>query len=271
MIRSAITVSLVAEARGGPFVYWDDLPAACARAAELGFDAVEIFAPGPDAVAVSEVQRCTAEHGLSVAAVGTGAGMVKHGLSLTDPAPQRRQAARDFIRSMIDWGAHFTAPAIVGSMQGRWGADVPRDEALKLLAEAFEELGAHAQSQGVQLFYEPLNRYETNLLKTMDEGVEFLRRLDTTNVRLLADLFHMNIEEADVAHGLRTAGALLGHVHFVDSNRRAAGLGHTDFAPIVSALRDMNYSGYLSAEAHPLPDSETAAITTIKTYRRFFS
>ncbi len=271
MIRSAITVSLVAEARGGPFVFWDNLPAACARAAELGFDAVEIFAPGPDAVAVIDVQRCTSQNNLSIAAVGTGAGMVKHGLSLTDPNPQRRQAARDFIRSMIDWGAHFSAPAIIGSMQGRWGNEVSREEALKLLTDALEELAEHAQTQGVQLFYEPLNRYETNLLKTMDEGVEFLQGLDTTNLRLLADLFHMNIEEADVAQGLRTAGKHLGHVHFVDSNRRAAGLGHTNFAPIVTALRDINYSGYLSAEAHPLPDSETAALKTIEAYRRLFS
>ena len=118
--------------------------------------------------------------------------------------------------------------------------------------------------------YEPLNRYETNLLKTMAEGSEFLRSLKTKNVRLLADLFHMNIEEANVAQGLRDAGQYLGHVHFVDSNRRAPGLGHTDFAPIATALQELNFAGYISAEALPLPDSETAAKKTIESYRKFF-
>ncbi len=270
MIRSAVTASLVAEARGGPFVFWDGLPAAFARAAELGFDAVEIFAPGPTAVDTTELRQLIDQHQLQVAAVGTGAGMVKHGLSLTDPDAERRTAAKDFVRQMIDFGAQFAAPAIIGSMQGRWGGDISRDQALELLAEALNELGPHAQQQGVTLIYEPLNRYETNLIKTMVDGASYLESLKTTNVRLLADLFHMNIEEANVADALLAGAKHIGHVHFVDSNRQAAGLGHTDFAPITQALREIGFSGYVSAEAFPLPDSDTAAVKTIEAYRKYF-
>ena len=270
MIRSAITVSLVAEARGGPFVFWDDLSAAFQQAADLGFDAIEIFAPGPHAIKPHILNGLIEQHDLPVAAVGTGAGMVKHGLSLTDADAGRRQAASGFIRDMIDWGAVYKAPAIIGSMQGKWGGDISRQRALELLAESLEELAEHAAACEVPLIYEPLNRYETNLLKTMAEGHEFLRSLQTTNVRLLADLFHMNIEEADICQGLRDAGELLGHVHFVDSNRRAAGLGHTDFAAIATVLREVEYAGYLSAEAHPLPDSQTAAKKTIEAFGKFF-
>ncbi len=271
MIRSAITVSLVNEARGGPFVFWDDLSAAFKRTAELGFDAIEIFAPGPDAVEEKLLRGLVEQYSLPVAAVGTGAGMVKHGLSLTDADESRRQEARNFIRSMIDWGAKYAAPAIIGSMQGRWGGEVSREQAFELLAQALEELGQHAAGCGVPLLYEPLNRYETNLLATMSEGSGFLQSLKTKNIRLLADLFHMNIEEADVAQGLRDAGGYLGHVHFVDSNRRAAGLGHTDFFSIAAALRELNFEGYISAEAFPLPDSETAAKKTIESYHKYFN
>ncbi len=270
MIRSAITVSLVNEARGGPFVFWDDLSVAFKRTAELGFDAIEIFAPGPDAVGEKLLRGLIEHHSLPVAAVGTGAGMVKHGLSLSDADAGRRQRARDFIRSVIDWGAKYGAPAIIGSMQGKWGGDVSREQALELLAQALDELGEHAAACGVPLVYEPLNRYETNLLKTMSEGSEFLQSLKTKNIRLLADLFHMNIEEVNVAQGLRDAGQYLGHVHFVDSNRRAAGLGHTNFVPIAAALRELNFDGYVSAEAFPIPDSETAAMKTIESFKKYF-
>lgn len=270
MIRSAITVSLVAEARGGPFVFWDDLSAAFQHAADLGFDAIEIFAPGPDAVTAQLLNGLIEQHALPVAAVGTGAGMVKHGLNLTDANADRRHAARGFIRDMIDWGSLYKAPAIIGSMQGRWGGDISRQAALELLAESLEELGEHAAAREVSLLYEPLNRYETNLFTTMREAREFLQSLKTTNVRLLADLFHMNIEEADLCQGLRDAGPLLGHVHFVDSNRRAAGLGHTAFEPIADVLRELDYAGYLSAEALPLPDSQTAAKQTIEVFRKFW-
>ena len=72
MIRSAVTVSLVPEARGGPFVFWDDLAGACRKARALGFDAVEVFPPGPDAIPVDDFRSLLEDHGLSLAAVGTG-------------------------------------------------------------------------------------------------------------------------------------------------------------------------------------------------------
>jgi sugar phosphate isomerase/epimerase len=80
----------------------------------------------------------------------------------------------------------------------------------------------------------------------------------------------MNIEETDVAATLRQVGGLLGHVHFVDSNRRAPGMGHTDFGPIVAALREIGYDGYASAECFPLPDADAAARQTIDTYKKLF-
>jgi sugar phosphate isomerase/epimerase len=95
-----------------------------------------------------------------------------------------------------------------------------------------------------------------------------LRSLRTKNVRVLSDLFHMNIEEPDISAALREAGPLVGHVHFADSNRRAIGMGHTDAASIVAALRDIGYTGYLSAEILPLPDSATAARQTIESFQR---
>lgn len=270
MIKSAITVSLVEEARGGPFVFWDGIPAACARSAELGFDAIEIFAPSHDTVDRDELTALLKEYNLKVAAVGTGAGMVKHGLSLADPSPAKRDAAKEFIRQMIDFGGPFGAPAIIGSMQGKWGGDLDLDGALALLREALDELGPYAARHDVPLIYEPLNRYETNLIKTVADGVSFLKTLSTDNVKLLADLFHMNIEEADLASAIRAGQGYIGHVHFVDSNRQAAGRGHMDFAPIAEALIETNYDGYASAEAFPIPDSETTAVKTIETFNRYF-
>src|SRR5580658_8005033 len=102
MIRSAVTISLVAEARGGPFIFWDDLPAACRKAKALGFDAVEIFPPSADALNPNHLRTLLADHGLVLAAVGTGAGWVKGRLHLTLPDASTRARARAFIRSIID-------------------------------------------------------------------------------------------------------------------------------------------------------------------------
>jgi sugar phosphate isomerase/epimerase len=270
MIRSCVTVSLVPEARGGPFVFWDDLPDACRAAAELGFDAIEIFPPGPDAIDAVALRSLLAEHRLELAAMGTGAGWVRHKLHLTHSDPNNRSRALDFARSIIDAAAPFGAPAIIGSMQGRWDADVTRDKALDYLAAALDELGERARQQGTMLFYELLNRYETNLINTIDGGCALLDRLSNGNVRLLADLFHMNIEEVDLPAAIRRGADKIGHLHFVDSNRRPAGCGHLDFAPIAAALGEIRYAGFASAEALPYPDSLGAARLTIDAYRRYF-
>ena len=266
-MKSAITVSLIPQAKGGPFVYWNGLADACEKASALGFDAIEIFPPAASALDIAEVQGLLDHHGLRVAAIGTGGGWLVHKWTLTHPDAAIRRQAREFIREIVDFAGGFGAPAILGSMQGRWENSVTRDQALAWLGEALDDLGEHAARHGTVFLYEPLNRYETNLFNRQQDAAGWLRTLRTKNVRLLCDLFHMAIEEADLAAALRECGPLVGHVHFADSNRRAIGMGHTDVKPIVAALRDIGYKGCLSAEILPLPDSDTAAKQTIESFR----
>lgn len=270
-MRSAITVSLVPQAKGGPFVFWNGLDDAFAQAAAVGFDAVEIFPPSAEGIDVAEVVRLSEDHALAVAAVGTGGGWVTQKLTLTHADAVIRNKAREFIRAIIDKAAALDAPAILGSMQGRWEGDVTREQALAWLGEALDDLGEHAAKLGQPFLYEPLNRYETNLLNRTPDAAKWLRTLRTRNVRILSDLFHMNIEERDIAAALRDAGSLVGHVHFADSTRQAIGFGHTSVPPIIAALRDIGYAGYLSAEILPLPDSLTAARQTIDSFRKALS
>ncbi|HEY1187690.1 MAG TPA: sugar phosphate isomerase/epimerase family protein [Gemmata sp.] len=265
---SAVTISLVPEARGGPFVYWDDLAEGCREAAARGFDAVEVFPPSAEAIDAAQLRSLLDECGLTLAAVGTGAGWVKHKLSLTSPDATVRDKAVAFVRAIMDLAAQFEAPAIIGSMQGRWGEGVTKPEALRYLGNALFKLDTHAADLGTTLLYEPLNRYETNLVNTLGDAVTLLDGIGVENVKILADLYHMNIEEENLADAIRGAGPRIGHVHFADSNRRAAGFGHTDFLPVVAALVEIGYAGYLSAEILPLPDSDTAARQTIAAFRR---
>lgn len=270
MIRSSVTIALVPEAKGGPFVFWDDLAAGCTKAAELGFDGVEVFPRGTKALNKAKLQSLLARYNLQFAAMGTGAGMVVHQLSLTHPEADIRSKAVDFIKSIIDFAGPLGTPAIIGSMQGRHGGDVSRDQALDWLSTGLNDLGAHAAGHNVPLLYEPLNRYETNLFNRIGEAADFLRTLNVDNVQILADLFHMNIEEPCIAQGIREGGDKIGHVHFVDSNRQAAGRGHMDHAPIAAALSEIGYDGFASAEAFPIPDSDTAARATIDAFKKYF-
>jgi len=271
-MKSAITICLVPEARQGPFVFHtngnsEGLAAACRAAAELGFDAVEIFPESAAAFPRAELARLLPEHGLVLAAVGTGAGWVKQKLHLCHADAAVRAAARDFIAGMIDVAGECGAPAIIGSMQGRSEGNVSLDDAVGFLSAALHELGARAAELGQVLLYEPLNRYETNLFNRQGDAAAFLEAGGIRTVQLLCDLFHMNIEEADVAAALAAAGSRVGHVHWADSNRRAMGLGHVNAQPIVAALRAIGYEGFLSAEVFPLPTAIDAARQTMASLR----
>jgi sugar phosphate isomerase/epimerase len=262
-MKSCVTISLVPEARGGPFVFWDDLAQSCEQAAALGFDAVEIFAPGPEAIDASALRELLQRHQLKLAALGTGGGWVKHKLTLTSASAETRRRAIDFIDRMIEVARPFDAAVIIGSMQGRFEGEVSRDQALEYLQAALEHFARHESP----ILYEHLNRYETNLLNRIEDVMPIVSALPA-NVRILADLFHMSIEEADLARAIRAAGARLGHVHLADSNRRPAGFGHTDFRPIFQALRETGYDGYISAEALAYPNPYAAAEQTMHSYRR---
>ena len=237
MIKSCVTISLVSSLRGGPWIYWDDLAASCEKAGKLGYDGVELFTATSTEIDEASFKDLLSANNLVCGAVGTGAGKVLNGWTLTSSDADTRAKAVEFIKGMIDFGAKFNAPAIIGSMQGNVEAGVERDQAFAWLAEGVNELGAHAGSQGVKLIYEPLNRYETNLMNTMEAGVEFLKTLDSKEVVLLADLFHMNIEEANIGQALTDAIDHIGHVHLADSNRRPGGFGHTDLAEAGAALK----------------------------------
>ena len=268
MMKSAVTISLVAEARQGPFVFHEGLDSGCAAAARHGFDAVEVFPPSASGVDQEKLAGLLEHHRLELAAVGTGGGWLTRGLHLTHPDAEIRGQAREFIRELIGVGAVFGAPAIIGSMQGRAESGVTREQALVWLADALTDLGNHARGLGVCLLYEPLNRYETHLFHRQRDAAGFLTANGLANVRLLCDLFHMNIEEASIATTFRALEGHVGHVHFADSNRCAMGFGHTDAPAAVAALREIGYTGYLSAEILPLPDAETAAAQSMNSFRQ---
>ncbi len=112
---------------------------------------------------------------------------------------------------------------------------------------------------------DPVN--QTDLLNKVGDVCLLADQTQESAVSVLADLFHMNIEETDIPQALLACGTRLGHVHLADSNRQAAGRGHTPMEPIFRTLKAMGYQGYVSAEVFPKPDSDTAALATLLAWR----
>ena len=149
----------------------------------------------------------------------------------------------------------------------------PPEEDRAVLLEALVELSVHAAAEGVWLALEPINRYEDHMLNRLDQGSDLAeeagRRSGADSVRLVADLFHMNIEEDDLAAAITTAGTRIAHVHVDDSNRLQPGTGHIDFPAVFAALRGIGYDGWLTLECRLRGTPETALPATTRFLRQF--
>jgi sugar phosphate isomerase/epimerase len=256
-------------AKFAPLLYAGDLAKALEAAARLGYDGIELNLRDSADIDQVEVADRLRDLGLRVPSIGTGQSYLGDGLSLADPDDRVRTQIRRRMQDHILFASELGASVVIGSVRGRLDDRSPeaRQRCYDIAVEATRSLAEFAAAHGIGLTVESINRYETNFLNTVAETLEFIGRVGAPNVGLLADTFHMNIEESSLVEPLRLAGRKLHHVHLVDSNRRAPGLGHLDFIPIAAVLREIGYTGCVSAEVLPLPDDETAAVTWMKTFR----
>ena len=222
-----------------------------AFARDAGFDALELrdaVRPGLDAVRGAAPTVCPELPGW-----------------LGDFDPARRRRALDVLRAQLDGiaalGGHgVITPAAWGMFTRRLPpfAEPPRtpEQDRDVLLEGLAELGAHAERGGAVLLLEPLNRYEDHMVNTVAQAAELVH--GAPGVRILADTYHMNIEEADPCAALRAAGGLLGAIHLSDSNRGQPGTGHVPFDAIVATLKDIGFDGVLSVECRLRGEPEQA-------------
>lgn len=216
---------------------------------EAGYNSVELAITDPSRVDISELHRLLEQYKLAMPAVTTGQAYGIEGLSLTDPVEVTRWRTIQRIKDHIKLAREFGAVVIIGLIRGERGGE----EAEELLVEGLQECAAVDPT--IKLVLEPLNRYEAGLVNNVDEALEVLDRVGAENVGVLFDTFHANIEEASIEGSIKRAAGRIFHVHVADSNRWAPGYGHLDFKSILSALQEVDYNGFLSAEvlAKPTP------------------
>jgi len=248
-----------------------DLEANLARVAAMGYDGAELAIRDPRLVDADALERAVNHHRLSVPAIGTGQAWGEEGLSFTDPDLGVRQAAIERVKSHVPLAARFNAVIIIGLLRGIVKPGVTHVQAMAWVIEALQECASAAAPAGVRLALEPINRYETTLINTVDEGLDLIERVGADNFGLLLDTFHMNIEEPSIEDSIRKAGERIFHFHVADSNRWYPGAGHLDFESILDALLETGYQGFVSGEFLPEPDADTAAREAIRYLRRILS
>ena len=196
---------------------------------------------------------------------------------LLDIDPARRNAAKAEVRDHIETAAQIGALGV--SIVPRFGPpSLPDLSPLgttweiehKLFVMDMRPLAEQAERLGIVLTIEPLNRYLTKFLQTVSHAKRICLEVGSPAMKILIDNFQSYYEETSIHSGIRSAGKLLGHVHISENTRRLPPQGSTDFKPIVAALREVGYDGYLSFECDvsgaPVAPQFEAALTHMRQY-----
>jgi sugar phosphate isomerase/epimerase len=247
------------------------LPEQLAWLERVGLDAIELHGPALS-LSPAELRAIFNDSPVRLASVDGGVGLL-------DPDPGRRAAIKDQIRARLDLAGSLgasgvlivpqfgRAPALPDLAPLASAAALERD----LLIAQLRELTPAARAAGIPLFLEPLNRYEAYVVNWIEQGVAIAAETGGGwphgAIGVMADFFHMNIEEADIAASIRAAVGSIVHVHVADSNRRQPGRGHLDFAPGFAALKAGGYDGYFGFE-HAIDGPPEEAMAASAAYLR---
>lgn len=232
------------------------------KAADLGFDILEIAAgPLPEytPAQLSELRECAQAHGIRLT-VGYGPAPENN---IASADPKVREHALAFYEDLFQRMEKIGATLIGGALYSCWPIDyskpVDKKGDWERGIEGVARLGRIGMDWGIETIgMEVLNRFENHVLNTAREGAAFVqsvRQLESraTNIKVMLDTFHMNIEEQSIGNAIRTAGDLLGHFHTGECNRMVPGQGRTPWREIHDALEDIGYDGTVVMEPFVIP------------------
>jgi sugar phosphate isomerase/epimerase len=240
-----------------------------ARIAAAGYDGVEL--PGePDRWAPANVRRLLERCRLAPLALTASCMYPQTPRDLANPDPAIRSKAVHYLEDCLRFADAIGAPLVqmLPSGETRLGPIASYDDEWAWSVDGMRAAARTAERLGIKIAVEPLNRYEAYLVTTVHDGLRYVAGVGSPQVGLTVDVFHANIEEADVAAAVRTAGPALWHVHLADSNRQGLGRGHLDVKAVLAALGDTGYRGAAVLEVTPpgpdpfrsIKDGDSAAI-----------
>ena len=236
--------------------------ALCANIRDWGYDGVEPFLSLEEPADVNAVGQMLDRLGLE----RTTCAVLPREAHLVSPHPEVRARGVEYVQRCVERTAELGARLMCGPLYAGLGVISGGRRTLEEWKWAVEGLQAAArrgQELGVTLCLEPLNRFETYFLNTLEDASRLVREIGEPNVRIHFDTFHANIEERHPAAALRSVGSQLGHVHISESDRGTPGTGHIDWRGILLALKETGYDGWLTLESFAQPEPALAQAASI--------
>lgn len=220
------------------------------RFSRWGFDAVELLVEDPAHIDPVLVKRELDRHGLKC---GSVAAAINPGRDLRGNATSQRNGVK-YLCTLIDQMATLDARVLSGpvySYVGRAEAytSAERKRHWQAVVKNLKIVTRYAAERGKLVCVEPLNRFETDFLNTIEQGLKLIADVGSPALKLHLDTFHANIEEKHQGEAIRRAGKHLGHIHACGCDRGTPGNDHIDWKSIAAALKAIKYKGDIAVES----------------------
>lgn len=243
----------------------DNLPL-FAAARRLGYELVELCVEEPTLLTADQVREAARDAGVRLS-IGGAFGSHR---DLSHRSGTRRRAGLDYLVECIELAAAVGASIVSGPMYSAAGkarmlSARDRENQRRKAVANIRVAAAYASDRGVTLAIEPLNRFETDLVNTVGQGIEFCQRVDRDNVGLTLDTFHMGIEEKHLGEAIRAAAPWIRSFQASENDRGAPGSGHLPWSEIFDTLEAIGYRGPIVVESFR-PDA-TAAASSVSLWR----
>ena len=247
------------EAPSSAFVVWRGFEESIKKAASMGYQGVELALKNADEIDFEKISKCLEKNNIEVSCISTGQVFAVSNLYFTHPDVEKRDEVIKVFSDFATLANKFGCLLNVGRTRGFIAENQTKEEAEELFIDTARKICDDAAEKNVEIIIEPVNRYEINFVNNLDEGAELLAKVERENLGLMPDVFHMNIEDAQIGGSLVKHADLVRYIHFAASNRLAPGQGHLDWNDIFCGLQKANFDGWASIEIFPKPDPDTAA------------
>jgi D-psicose/D-tagatose/L-ribulose 3-epimerase len=235
----------------------ESLETSLKRLQKYGYDGVELAAE-PYTTDIAATRKLLDQYGLIVTSL---CGIYTRERDLASPNAEIRAKAVQYVKDSVDMAAALGAThvIVVPNAVGRTAPESNRSEEWAHAVNSIREAGEYAAANNINLAIEAINRFEAYLAINLTTALQLVEEVNLPSVKMMADAFHMNIEERDEIAILKKIAPYLIHVHIADNTREAAGLGNTDFEAMIRTLIEINYQGPLTIEFMP-PVGDTYTI-----------
>jgi D-psicose/D-tagatose/L-ribulose 3-epimerase len=235
-----------------------------ARAKAFGFDILELAIENPELVDIRQIKR---DKEMLAVEVGV-CGAFGPDRDLANAAAAPRENAKAYLRWLVDAASELGSKCVCGPMYssvGKAHLDDPaaRQAEWERAVSGVRQMAEYAAGKEVCLALEPLNRFETDMINTVDQGLRFISDTGMSNVGLHLDTFHMHLEEKSSAQAIRKAGKAIFHFHACENDRGIPGTGQVHWAEIAQALKDVGYGGAVVIESFTSQVKEIARAVCI--------